>query len=80
MNVTENSSLYEYLNSTGVSTIRNVFYDVINFFALINLLLDAYFLPTTLILGSINNTLCLLVFGFSNEFYNRTSKVSCFCS
>lgn len=68
MNVKTNA-----INST-VATLTS-FESFLSFLTTFNLILDAYLLSATLVLGLINNALCLLVFCFGKEFYMRTSKV-----
>lgn len=38
--------------------------------------LTQYYLPVILLVGTFNNVMCIIVFVFNKEFYNKTSKTT----
>lgn len=67
-----NFSTISVIVSPGKSLIAQVTADLqLLYFPLLQ-----YFLPVLLIVGTFNNIICIVVFIFNKEFYNKTSKTT----
>ena len=74
------SSSFKYLNTSipliSTSTQQTQIIQITNILTSIYYILAQYYLPVTMILTSVNNFICLLVFIRNKEFYEKTSKNS----
>ena len=75
-----NATSFQFLNTTisqtSISSQQTLLIQITNVLTRIYYLLAAYYLPITMILTVLNNFICLIVFFFNKEFYEKTSKNS----
>lgn len=71
---------FQFLNTSipqvSISSQQTIIIQITNILSSIYTLLAEYYLPSTMILTLVNNSICLLVFIFNKEFYEKTSKNS----
>ena len=79
-NGSNNVTNFQFLNTSipqvSISSQQTIIIQITNILSRIYYLLVEYYIPLTMILTFVNNSICLLVFFFNKEFYEKTSKNS----
>lgn len=75
-----NVTSFQFLNTsilqTSISSQPTIVIQIINILTPIYYMLAAYYIPLTMIVTTLNNSLCLIVFVYDKDFYEKTSKNS----